>query len=55
MPLIIKLPKNSEIDILGVTLKAETACAVSLDDHTYKFIKATEQTPRRIVKAEASE
>ena len=55
MPLIIKIPKNSEIQILGVTLKAEASCAFSLDDHAYKFIKETNQAPRRIVRSEANE
>lgn len=53
MPLIIKLPKNSEIDVLGVTLKAERSCAFSLDDQSYTFIKETDQAPRRIVRTEA--
>jgi hypothetical protein len=55
MPLIIKLPKNSEIEIQGVILKAETACAFSLDDHSFKFIKQTDNAPRRIVPSEATE
>lgn len=55
MPLIIKLPKNSEIDVLGVTLKAERSCAFSLDDRSYKFIKQTDHAPRRIVPVEATE
>lgn len=55
MPLIIKIPKNSEIQILGVTLKAETSCAFSLNDHDYTFIKETDQAPRRIVRTEANE
>lgn len=55
MPLIIKIPKNSEIEILGVTIKAERSCAFSINDQKYTFIKETDQAPRRIVKAEASE
>ena len=55
MPLFFELPKDAEIEVLGVVLKAEKQCRFSLDDHAYKFLKPTDTEPRRIVRTEAAE
>lgn len=52
MPLVIRIPKEEEIIINGVTLRAVSNCALSIDDYRFKFEQQTQDAPRKITPAE---